>query len=341
MLGLVLHDLRPGDAAAIAELHAANAAADGVDVHSTVAPTPTETGVENAATSADRFWVAETRGRELVGWGSLRSWSEDDGTQVFLTDGYVAPGFRRSGAATKLLREAEDAASAAFAVGAGAGVGVAVLGGNASTMQPDRQALLLRNGYSPVFAMVEMELLAAPVDIAPDLPDGVAVRAATVTDAAELIALTRRVWAGRPYFASPTVDDFQGWLVRSDLSLFRVMTVEGRIVAFVAARHDAMRAEIEDVQVDPAFQRRGLASALLSTTLRSLAERGAEPVRLRTESHDPAGARSLYEHLGFGVVGEYRRYRKPLTGRGTRGDDAGGCRSEVVAGPETDRPPAR
>lgn len=316
MPGLVLRDLRPGDAAAIAELHAANAAADGVDPHSTVAPTPTETGVANAAASADRFWVAETDGRELVGWGSLRSWSEDDGTQVFLTDGYVAPGFRRSGAATKLLREAEDAASAVFVAGAGAGAGagVAVLGGNASTMQPDREALLLRNGYAPVFAMVEMELLAAPADIAPALPDGVAVRAATVTDAAELIELTRRVWAGRPYFASPSVDDFRGWLGRSDLSLFRVLTVEGRIVAFVAARHDAMRAEIEDVQVDPAFQRRGFASALLAATLTVLVERGAEPVRLRTESHDPAGARSLYEHLGFGVVGEYRRYRKPLTG---------------------------
>lgn len=288
----------------------ANTDADGLDVHSTVAPIPTETGVENAAASADRFWVAETDRRKLVGWGSLRSWSEDDGTQVFLTDGYVAPGFRRSGAATRLLREAEDAASAVFAAGSGAGI--AVLGGNASTMQPDREALLLRNGYAPVFAMVEMELRAAP-DIAPALPDGAAVRAARVADAAELIALTRRVWAGRPYFASPTVADFRGWLGRSDLSLFRVMTVESRIVAFVAARHDAMRAEIEDVQVDPEFQRRGFASALLAATLTVLAERNAGPVRLRTESHDPAGARSLYEHLGFGVVGEYRRYRKPLT----------------------------
>jgi ribosomal protein S18 acetylase RimI-like enzyme len=70
--------------------------------------------------------------------------------------------------------------------------------------------------------------------------------------------------------------------------------------------------EIEDVQVDPEFQRRGLATALLARTLAMAAERRAGPVRLHTEGHDPAGARSLYERLGFQVVREHRRYRRPL-----------------------------
>jgi len=186
-----------------------------------------------------------------------------------------------------------------------------VLGGNASTVQPDRAALLERNGFRHVFTMVEMEHDRRAVTPRP-LPPDVTVRPATVADAGALVAMTALAWAGRPYFTLPAEDQYRSWLERADLSLFQVATVGDRVVAFVAASRTPLRAEIEDVVVHPGFQRRGLATTLLSRALSTLARQDALPVRLHTEEHDPAGARSLYERIGFQVVRGYRRYRKPL-----------------------------
>ncbi|WP_157437390.1 GNAT family N-acetyltransferase [Actinoplanes subtropicus] len=159
--------------------------------------------------------------------------------------------------------------------------------------------------------MVEMEHDGSP---APPrrLPDGVTIRAATVEDARPLLALTARAWARRPYFTLPAEDRFRAWLGRSQLS-FQVATTGDRIVGFVAASRTPARVEIEDVQVDPDFQRRGLATAMPTRTLTAPALHDARPIRLHTEGHDPAGARSLYERLGFRVIREHHRYRKALS----------------------------
>jgi mycothiol synthase len=266
-------------------------------------------GVRRGLAAADWAVVALDAAGAVVGWGALRSWTEDDGTRVYLTDGYVAPPARRRGLGGRLLRAAE-AVAAQLAAGRTQD-GAAVLGGNASTVQPDRAALLERSGYRQVFTMVEMEHDGSPARLRRP-PDGVTLRTATLDDARPLLALAGRVWAGRPFFTLPAEDRFRDWLRRSDLALFQVATFGDRVVGFVAASRTEARVEIEDVQVDPDLQRRGLATAMLTRTLAGLAERGAGPVRLHTEGHDPAGARSLYERLGFQVVREHRRYRKPL-----------------------------
>lgn len=195
--------------------------------------------------------------------------------------------------------------------------GTAVLAANASAVQPDRAALLERSGYRQEFAMVEMEHDRSGVRPRP-LPEGVSVRPATVADARSLAALTTRVWAGRPFFVAPGEEEVRDWLRRSPAPLFQVATAGERVVGLVAVSRTRLAAQIEDVQVDPAFQRRGLATALLARALAGLAEQpgpaehGGVPVRLHTEAHDPAGARSLYERLGFRVVRVHARYREPL-----------------------------
>jgi mycothiol synthase len=254
--------------------------------------------------------VAVDTAGSVAGWGSLRSWTEDDGTRVYLIDGYVAPPARRCGLGTRLLREFEAIATQLCA--GHTGNSPVVLGGNASTVQPDRMRLLQRSGYRRAFTMVEMEHNGSLVQPR-QLPDGISVRSATVADARSLVALTARVWAGRPYFTLPAEDRLRDWLSRSQLALFQVATVADRVVGFVAAGRTPARVEIEDVQVDPDFQRRGLATAMLTRTLSTLARQGIGPIRLHTEGHDPTGARSLYERLGFQVVREHGRYRKPLS----------------------------
>lgn len=158
--------------------------------------------------------VAVDAAGSVVGWGSLRSWTEGDGHRVYLTNGYVAPPARRGGLGTELLRESE--AVAARLCADLAQDGPVVLGGNASTVQPDRAALLERGGYRHLFTMVEMEHDGAPLRPR-RLPDDIAVRAATVADARPLIALAARAWSGRPYFRLPSEGQFRGWLGRWEL----------------------------------------------------------------------------------------------------------------------------
>lgn len=305
----VLRRFRPDDTSAVHRLHARHAEADLVDVRSTIEAAPDRDGVRRRMAAARWAVVAVDIAGSVAGWASVRSWTEDDGTLVYLTDGYVAPPARRHGLGTRLLGEAE-AAAARLAAGRGAD-GVVVLGGNASTVQPDRTALLERAGYRRVLTMVDMEHDGSPAPPRP-LPDGVTVRAATLADTRPLLALTAIVWAGRPFFTMPSEKQFGDWLRRSDLSLFQVATSGDRVVGLVASGRTPLRAEIEDVQVAPDFQRRGLATAMLTRALGTLARQGAHPVRLHTEGHDPAGARALYERLGFRTVRGYHRYRKPL-----------------------------
>lgn len=304
----VLRPLRPDDAPAVHRLQARHAAADRVDVHSTLEPVADPELVRRRLEAAEWAVAAVDPAGSLVGWGAVRSWTEDDGTRVYLTDGYVAPPFRRRGLGRRLLGDAE-AAAADLAAGR-TERGPVVLGGNASTVQPDRAALLERNGYRPVLTMVEMEHDGSPAR-AGRLPDDITVRAATVADAEPLVTLAARAWAGRPFFRPPSADRLRDWLGRSTLSLFQVAVAGDRVVGLVAVVHRRTHVEIEDVQVDPAFQRRGLATVMLERAL-DRAREGAGPVRLHTEGHDPAGARSLYERLGFRVTREYHRYRKPL-----------------------------
>ncbi|MEV4282959.1 GNAT family N-acetyltransferase [Actinoplanes xinjiangensis] len=237
----------------------------------------------------------------VAGWAWLRSWTEDDGVHLFLTQGHVRPADRRRGLGGLLL-DASEAAAARLARQRRLG-GTVMLGGNADDGQDDRTALLTGRGYTRVLTMVWMRRDASPVPLR-GLPEGVAVRTATVDDAGALWRLAQRAWAGRPFVRLPPEDRLRDWLHRSDRSSFLVATAGERIVGFVAVQGD----EVEDVAVDPDFQRRGLASALLTRALTDL----GGPARLRTEGHDPAGARTLYEQLGFRVVSRHHRYRKPL-----------------------------
>jgi ribosomal protein S18 acetylase RimI-like enzyme len=71
-------------------------------------------------------------------------------------------------------------------------------------------------------------------------------------------------------------------------------------------------AEIFEVSVRPAWRRRGLARGLLSLALRGVRERGIDVIRLRTSNEFRTRAQDLYRSVGFRVVKEFPRYRKPL-----------------------------
>ncbi|MFJ9039391.1 GNAT family N-acetyltransferase [Streptomyces sp. NPDC102406] len=79
--------------------------------------------------------------------------------------------------------------------------------------------------------------------------------------------------------------------------------VDGRWAGFAA------------VEVDPAQRRQGLASAVMTALARRALDEGASAAWLQVES-DNAGARALYDRLGFATHHAYHHYRAPERGTG-------------------------
>ncbi|WP_053850234.1 GNAT family N-acetyltransferase [Streptomyces sp. NRRL B-24085] len=81
--------------------------------------------------------------------------------------------------------------------------------------------------------------------------------------------------------------------------------VDGRWAGFAA------------VEVDPALRRRGLASTVMAALARRALDEGASAAWLQVES-DNAGARALYERMGFAPHHAYHHYREPGSSGGAR-----------------------
>ncbi|MGX1477267.1 UNVERIFIED_CONTAM: ribosomal protein S18 acetylase RimI-like enzyme [Streptomyces canus] len=74
--------------------------------------------------------------------------------------------------------------------------------------------------------------------------------------------------------------------------------VDGRWAGFAA------------VEVDPSLRRRGLASTVMAALARRALDEGASAAWLQVES-DNAGARALYDGMGFTAHHSYHHYREP------------------------------
>ncbi|MFF7641154.1 GNAT family N-acetyltransferase [Streptomyces canus] len=81
--------------------------------------------------------------------------------------------------------------------------------------------------------------------------------------------------------------------------------VDGRWAGFAA------------VEVDPALRRRGLASTVMAALAQRALDEGASAAWLQVET-DNAGARALYERMGFAAHHAYHHYREPDASGGAR-----------------------
>lgn len=290
----------------LARLRRTHADGDQVDPHSTLERPPTADDVLSAFREADLGLVARTAFGDVTGYGLVHSWVETYGPAVHLLDAWAVPGASQTATLTELFTRLE-----AFVRDSVSPAGDAVLGANCRSTDPARAALLSRLGFDCVFSMVEMQFTAGrPHPVA--RPPMVALRTMTPDDAAAIVGLTQRVWADRPFFTMQDIDETQRWLNHADPELYLLAEHDLQLIGLASAEIAERHVEIDDVQVDPSWQRRGVATALVSELLKRLSDRTALPVRLHTEAHDPAGARSLYERLGFVVVTTHDRYRKPL-----------------------------
>lgn len=294
----------PAGANQAAELAALRARYAGeLDPYSTLERLPTEADLAAGLREGRPALLAVSGSGTTIGYGIVRGWTEDDGTELRLLDVWAEPGPTRTEVEGDLFR-ALAAALPTAAAGARP-----VLGANGRDDEPDRLALLAGLGYRAVFAMVELEL-ARRTERVP-VPAGVVLRTAGVADAGTVTDLLDRTWAGRPYFSGPDPEDAERWLRESAPDLYLIAEDASGPVGLAAGLVEDARAVVDDLGVVPEARGRGIGTALLSELLDRLGRRTEAPVRLHTEASDPTGALRLYRRSGFREVARHHRLRKP------------------------------
>jgi ribosomal protein S18 acetylase RimI-like enzyme len=87
-----------------------------------------------------------------------------------------------------------------------------------------------------------------------------------------------------------------------DPRAIRVIVVGDQVIDFFETHEDAEAVVLSKIEIDPAFQRRGIATSVIADVLAEARAR-AKPVRLQVFKINPR-ARSLYRRLGFLETGE-------------------------------------
>lgn len=270
------------------------------------------------AAAQDRLnrWLVAQIDDLVVGYSQVVSWPEADGTWVYLTLGWVLPEWRGKGIGTAMLHWTEDRIrQLAAAEHPGDKIELAA---NASSTEREATALLLHEGYRAVYTVLDMALDAStPVPVHP-LPAGVEVRP-VLPEHYPLIAASIHESYQREYDDGRFNEDYSAEINLArlkdpshDPTLWQVAWDGDQVAGQVVPLIENGAAEIYEVSVRPAWRRRGLARGLLSRALRSVRERGIDVIRLRTVKDFRTRAKDLYHSVGFRVVKEFPRYRKPF-----------------------------
>ncbi|MEU9104643.1 GNAT family N-acetyltransferase [Streptomyces xanthophaeus] len=157
-------------------------------------------------------------------------------------------------------------------------------------------AELERRGWtSEVSAEVRIGALAPVGDV--DAPEAAAVRLTRTPD---------EEWLGR--YGKVTDPDLARRMLVAGPSVWFAALPGGRAVGRCVV--DGRWAGFAAVTVDPAHRRQGLATAVMAALAARALEEGASAAWLQVET-DNAGARALYDGLGFSTHHTYHHYRAP------------------------------
>lgn len=308
----------PADADALFALRQACADHDGFDPLSSVESLPTRDDllaqVQAAAGTPERFPVL-TFNDEIIAYGRIYDWTEGDGMRVWLHLNWIAPAWRSEAVRTTMLRELEQRVRR---LAKAEGRAHWEFAANASSDEPEATQLLLVNGYTVGYNVLEMALGWDRFDAAarPTWPAGFAMRQATAGDAPAIARSVGEAYRDE-YPAGRFSEQFDeaGYAAELagpsfDPALFQVAWAGDEVAGQVIPLIERGRAEIYEVSVRPAYRRYGLARALLTRALLELRARGIVAVRLHTMAEFPTRAVDLYRSLGFETVKTFPRYRK-------------------------------
>lgn len=305
------------DFAAMVRVQQARATADQIDPLSSYESIPTWESIAREYTDITKFdpqrnMLFAEIGDQVIGYTTTEWWTEQDGTWLYLHEEFVVPDWRGRGIEQAMLKWMEQRLRA---VAAGHPTqGKAVLGANATTAEQARRQLLLREDYQEVFSMLEMEFTAWDQLPHTPVPAGFVVKHAEPEQYRALWDALQAAYHGRSMFMTATEEDYEAFEhdPTHDPSLELVAWDNDQIAGMVFVRMDRGHGVIDECNVGHAYRRRGLAKALMVQGLRLLEARGASMVRLHVRKHNETGAQQLYERLGFRVLKEFGRFRKPL-----------------------------
>lgn len=271
----------------------------------------------------DRDTQVAAAGDEVVGFIRVSSRVRSRAKVVHRIEVQTRPTWRRRGIARALVAWAEGRSAAMRANGEIGAPGMPhEMAGSPDDVNEASRAFALALGYHPIRYSLEMVRdLREPI---PDavLPAGLELRPVVEAD-------HRRIWdanveAFLDHFepGAQTDDDFRAQFALPDLdtSLWVIAWDGGEVAGVVfnmifATENEQLGARtgwLADVSVRRPWRRRGLATALITESLRRLRDRGMDDARLGVDAENPTGALGVYERLGFRRLRAHRLYRKTI-----------------------------
>jgi len=252
-------------------------------------------------------------------WSTLRL---ADGLYVSGLRGYVHPAWRHRGLGRALLAYGERHGRTAVPAGA-----IGVPGAwqtMATSLEPGAQALYQGSGYSPFrYAFTMVRHLGAPIP-ALELPAGLEIRPAHPEHYRAIWEAEREAFQDHWGYTPWPEENFQRFLAfpHYNPALWRVAwdgdQVAGMVLSYINAEENAafgrLRGYTEDIAIRRPWRRKGLASALLADSLRTLQERGLHEASLGVDAENPNEALRLYEQLGFRTTITWTTFRRTWPG---------------------------
>ena len=264
--------------------------------------------------------LAEVDGR-VVAYARVFWQNLVEGGRSYECFGFVHPEWRRRGIGGALLRH-NEALLRAIAEDHRE-VRPKWFGSEGSEQDAGNVALLRSAGYQPVRYFYEMVAPSLDGIEAPAMPGSIGLRPATRDQ-------YRAIWeAGAEAFrdhwgeAEWTEEDWRRWEAdpdNADPRFWRIGwdgdAIAGVVTTIVPAeeneRHGRHRVYVSSVSVRRPWRRRGLARALLASSLVGAREEGFTSASLGVDSDSPTGATDLYRSLGFEPERTFIAWRKPL-----------------------------
>jgi mycothiol synthase len=189
-----------------------------------------------------------------------------------------------------------------------------VAGSNAAA-----RALLTRAGYRRARSYWRMVRSLEPSLTAPESPAGFALRAIDpLHDVLAIHAVDAASFASTPDYTPESLTEFIEEHFEAhdfDAGLSRVATEEDRIVAFLLAGRRPQEGVgwVHILAVDPAYQDRGLGTALLRSAFAAFAQAGLREARLGVASYNERGL-YVYERVGMTARYRFDIYERPVAG---------------------------
>ncbi len=264
--------------------------------------------------------IAEIDG-DLIAYARVFWMELVEGGRSYENFGFVHPAWRRRGIGSALHRHNESRLGEIAA--AHGTTDPKWLSSEGTDADAGNTALLLGDGYEPARWFYDMVAPTLEPIVSPPMPEGIELRPATRDQ-------YRRLWeaqaeAFRDHWGESewTEEDWMRFDAdpdHADPGLWRVGwdgdEVTGVVMTTVPGeeneRYGRKRVYVAGVSVRRPWRRRGLARALLASSLVGAREAGYTSASLGVDSNSPTGATDLYRSLGFEPERTFTTYRKPL-----------------------------